>query len=53
MPGLMGPHLRLPREIGAMAEAQGERWTLRQESHPSAFLLIWPVVAISHETEDQ
>ena len=49
----MWPHLRLPREVGAMAEAQGERWTLRQKWHPSAFLHTWPVVTISHETEDQ
>ena len=53
MPGLMWPHLRLPREIGAMAEAQGERWTLRQKWHPSAFLRSWPVVTVSHEIEDQ
>ena len=32
---------------------RGERWTLRQKWHPSAFLQIWPVVTISHETEDQ
>jgi cytidylate kinase len=49
----MWPHLRLPREVGAMAEAQGERWTFRQKWHPSVFLHTWPVVTISHETEDQ
>ena len=36
-----------------MAEAQGERWTLRQKWHPRMFLHTWPVVTISHETEDQ
>ena len=51
MPGLMWPHLRLPREIGAMAEAQGERWTLKQKWHPSVFPHTWPVVTISHSTE--
>jgi cytidylate kinase len=49
----MWPHLRLPREVGAMAEAQGERWTFRQKWHPSVFPHTWPVVTISHETEDQ
>jgi len=53
MPGLIWPHLRLPREVGAMVEAQGERWTFRQKCHPSVFLHTWPVVTISHETEAQ
>jgi cytidylate kinase len=36
-----------------MARAHCDRWTLRQEWHPSVFLHTRPVVTISHESEDQ
>ena len=49
MPGLKWPHLRHPREVGAMVEAQAERWVLRQKWPRGTLPEKWPVVTISCE----
>ena len=49
MPGLMWPHLRHPRDVGAMVEAQARRWTLRQRGRWEPMVGTWPVVTISRE----
>jgi hypothetical protein len=53
MPGLMWPHLRRPREVGAMVEAQARRWTLKQHGRWEPVGGTWPVVTISREFGDQ
>jgi hypothetical protein len=52
MPGLMWPHLRHPREMGAMVEAQAGRWTLKQHGQWDPVAGSWPVVTISRELGD-
>jgi hypothetical protein len=53
MPGLMWPHLRHPREVGDMVEAQARRWTLKQHGRWDPVGGTWPVVTISREFGDQ
>jgi hypothetical protein len=53
MPGLMWPHLRHPREVAAMVEAQASRWTLKQHERWEPVVGTWPVVTISCEVGDQ
>jgi hypothetical protein len=53
MPGLMWPHLRHPREVGAMVEAQAGRWRLKQHRRWDPVVGTWPVVTISREIGDQ
>ena len=49
MPGLKWTHLRQPREVGAMVEAQVRRWALKQAGRGSALREEWPVVTVSCE----
>lgn len=53
MPGLMWPHLRHPRDVGIMAEAQARRWELRQTWPWKTLPGTCPVVTISRELDDQ
>lgn len=53
MPGLMWPHLRLPREVDAMVEAQTRRWALKQTRDSAAVVGTWPVVTISRQLGEQ
>ena len=49
MPELNWPHLRHPREIGAMVEAQIRRWVFKQGVRREALPESWPVVTVSCE----
>jgi len=49
MPGLKWPHLRHPRDVGAMVDAQVRRWVLRQRGLQTALSEKWPVVTVSCE----
>jgi len=53
MPSLMWPHLRRPREVGAMVEAEAGRWALRQHGLWDPVVGAWPVVVISRDVGDQ
>ena len=53
MPGLMWPHLRHPRELDAMVEAQAKRWALKQNGGSAAVVGTWPVVTISRQLGEQ
>ena len=53
MPGLMWPHLRHPREVDAMVEAQSRRWALKQKGRGNALLETLPVATISRAPGDQ
>lgn len=53
MPSLMWPHLRRPREVGAMVETEARRWTLRQHGRWEPVAGAWPVVTISLGMGDQ
>jgi hypothetical protein len=53
MPGLMWPHLRHPRELDAMVEAQTRRWALKQRGGSEAVAGTLPVVPISRDLGDQ
>jgi hypothetical protein len=52
MPGLMWPHLRHPREVGAMVEEQAAAWTLKRSGCWDPVPGTWPVVTISGEAGD-
>ena len=49
MSELKWPHLRHPREVGAMVEAQAKRWVSKQNGRRGALPEEWPVVTISCE----
>jgi hypothetical protein len=49
----MWPHLRHPREVGAMVEAEARGWTMRQHARWDPVVGAWPVVTISREVGDQ
>jgi len=49
----MWPHLRHPRDVGIMAEAQARRWELRQTWPWKALPGACPVVTIARELDDQ
>lgn len=49
MPELKWPHLRHPREVGAMVEAQAKRWVFKHNGRREALPEEWPVVTISCE----
>ena len=49
MSELKWPHLRHPREVGAMVEAQAKRWVSKQNGGRGALPEEWPVVTISCE----
>lgn len=53
MPGLMWPHLRHPREVEDMAEAQARRWALKQKEGSEAVAGTLPVAPISCDLGDQ
>ena len=53
MPGLMWPHLRHPREVDAMVEAQARHWALKQKRGSEAVVGRWPVVTISRDLGDR
>ena len=53
MPGLMWPHLRHPRELDAMVEAQAQHWAVKQQRGSEAVVGTSPVVTISRELGDQ
>lgn len=53
MPGLMWPHLRHPREVGAMVEEQAAAWTLKHTRRWEPVPGKWPVVTISGEAGEQ
>ena len=53
MPGLMWPHLRHPRDVGAMVEAQTKRWALKQKGGSEAVAGTLPVVPISRDLGDR
>jgi hypothetical protein len=52
MPGLMWPHVRHPREVGAMVEEQAAAWTLKHSGRWEPLPGTWPVVTISGEAGD-
>jgi len=49
MPELKWPHLRHPREVGAMVEDQAEGWVFRQSGRREVLPEEWPVVTVSCE----
>jgi len=53
MPGLMWPHLRHPREVEDMAEAQAKRWAQKQKEGSEAVAGTLPVAPIPHKAGEQ
>jgi len=52
MPRIMWPHLRHPRDVNTMADIRVKRWEYGQKERVIALPQTWPVVTISHETEE-
>jgi hypothetical protein len=49
----MWPHLRHPREVDTMVEAQARRWALKQKGGSEAVVGAWPAVTISRKLGEQ